>query len=55
MLLEFTVLPADQTNWESLETIKNLLAADTIKRLKIAYDALIDPGVNNPQETYSFN
>jgi hypothetical protein len=55
MLLAFQVLSKDQTNWQNLETIKQLLSAETIKRLKISYDPLIDPGVNNPQETYSFN
>ena len=45
----------DQINWGTLESTKDLLSTSALKRLKIAYDALIDPGINNPQEVYSEN
>lgn len=55
MLLTIQALQADQTNWGTLASIQSLLSASGLKRLQIAYDALIDPGINNPEQVYSEN
>lgn len=51
--MDYTVLTADQNNWSTLESIEALLVAEALKRLRIARDALIDPSVNNPEESYT--
>lgn len=50
--LGFQAVPSDTLN---IATISDILAPTALKRLRIAYDALIDPGINNPQEVYSEN
>jgi hypothetical protein len=53
MLLDNAVQNIDQNNWATLESIRALLTAEAIKRMQIARDALIDPSVNNPEESYT--